>query len=184
MPHLSAEERAQVLEWLDESHRQFLDAIGGTSDTQWQWKPAAGQWSAGETAEHVVLTEAVLFGQVRKALAAPANPVWEEQTKGKTDFLVRLLPSRVGKAVAPAPIVPRHGLTRMQVQERFEQQRLEIVSFAAEVDLPLKQHTLAHPFPIFGTLNAYQWLIYAPLHTIRHVAQIGAVKAMPGYPAA
>jgi hypothetical protein len=31
-------------------------------------------------------------------------------------------------------------------------------------------------------LNAYQWLIYLPLHTERHDKQIAEVKASPGYP--
>jgi hypothetical protein len=46
------------------------------------WKPAPERWSVGETAEHIVLAEALLFGFVRKALSAELNPVWEEQTKG------------------------------------------------------------------------------------------------------
>jgi hypothetical protein len=89
---------------------------------------------------------------------------------------------RLGKAQAPEPIVPRSGLTLAQVQERFEQQRAEIVKFAAETDVSLKEHTAEHPFPIFGTLNAYQWLIYVQLHTERHDKQIAEVKATAGYP--
>jgi hypothetical protein len=85
-------------------------------------------------------------------------------------------------AAAPDPIVPRQGLTRTQVAERFEEQRIAIVNFARETQMALKEHTVVHPFPIFGTLNAYQWLIYAPLHTMRHEKQIAAVKATPGYP--
>ena len=37
-------------------------------------------------------------------------------------------------------------------------------------------------FPVFGTLNAYQWLIYVPLHTLHHGKQIANVKAATGYP--
>jgi len=46
----------------------------------------------------------------------------------------------------------------------------------------LKEHTVDHPFPVFGTLNAYQWLIYVPLHNMRHDQQIAEVKASPGFP--
>jgi len=56
------------------------------------------------------------------------------------------------------------------------------VKFASQTDLALKEHTEVHPFPIFGTLNAYQWLIYVPLHTERHDKQIAEVKATAGYP--
>ena len=181
-PHMTPEERAQVLKWLDESHKEFFASIEGLSEAQWKWKPAPERWSVGETAEHIVLAEAMLFDNARKAMAAPPNPNWEEQTKGKTEFIIRVMPSRQGKAVAPEPIVPREGLTYAQVKERFEKQRVAILKFAMDAQLPLKEHTAEHPFPIFGTLNAYQWLIYVPLHTIRHDKQIAEVKATPGYP--
>ena len=181
-PHISAEERTQVLRWFDESYKEFSLAISGVSGVQWNWKPAPAEWSIGEAAEHVVLAEALLFGFVRKALAAPRNPAWEEQTQGKTELLIRVLPSGEGNALAPEPLVPREGLTPAAVTERLETQRVDIVTFASETQRPLKEHTLVHPFPIFGTLNAYQWLIYVPLHTIHHCKQIAAVKARPGYP--
>jgi hypothetical protein len=182
-PYMTDTERSQVLKWLNESHDEFLSSIQGLSEAQWKWKPAPERWSVGETAEHIVLAEAMLFDNVEKAMAAPANPNWEEQTKGKTEFIIRVMPSRQGKAVAPEPIVPRQGLTYAQVKERFEKQRVTILKFASETQLPLKEHTAEHPFPVFGTLNAHQWLIYVPLHTIRHDKQIAEVKATPGYPA-
>jgi len=181
--HIMPDERAKVMGWLDESHQEFLASIHGVSDAQWKWKPAPERWSVGETAEHIVLAEAMLFDFVQKAMAAPPNPDWEEKTKGKTEFIVRVMPSRQGKAQAPEPIVPRQGLTQAQVIERFEKQRVAILKFAAETQLALKEHTADHPFPVFGTLNAYQWLIYVPLHTLRHDKQIAEVKATPGYPA-
>ena len=73
-------------------------------------------------------------------------------------------------------------MTPAQVKQRFESQRAEIVKFATETEVGLKEHTVDHPFPVFGTLNAYQWLIYVPLHTMRHDKQIAEVKATAGYP--
>jgi hypothetical protein len=180
--HMTTEERTKVLHWLDESRQEFLASIDGVSEEQWKWKPAPERWSVGETAEHIVLAEAMLFESVKNAMSSPANPAWEEQTKGKTEFIVQVMAPRLGKAQAPEPIVPRNGLTQSQVRDRFEQQRAEIVKFASDTNLALKEHTVVHPFPIFGTLNAYQWLIYVPLHTERHDKQIAEVKATAGYP--
>ena len=179
---MTAEERAKVLHWLDESRQEFHAAIDGVTEEQWKWKPSPERWSVGETAEHIVLAEAMLFDNVKKAVASPANPAWEQQTKGKTEFIVQVMAPRLGKAQAPEPIVPRNGMTQAQVLERFDRQRIEIVSFASDTDAALKEHTAEHPFPVFGTLNAYQWLIYAPLHTERHDKQIAEVKATAGYP--
>ena len=173
----------QLLQLLDESHRQFFAAIDGLTEAQWVWKPAPGRWSIGETAEHIVLAENRLFGGARRAMAAPRNPDWETQTQGKTELLLRVLPARQGKAISPDPILPHQALTRSQVEERFVQQRAAIVGFAQAPPPAWQEHTSVHPFPKFGTLNAYQWLLYVPLHTIRHNRQIAEVKATAGYPA-
>jgi hypothetical protein len=180
--HMTTEERTKVLHWLEESSQEFHAAIDGVSEEQWKWKPAPERWSVGETAEHIVLAEAMLFENVKKAVSSPTNPAWAEQTKGKTEFIERVMAPRLGKAQAPEPIVPRNGMTLAQVKERFDRQRDEIVKFASDSTVPLKEHTVEHPFPVFGTLNAYQWLIYVPLHTERHDKQIAEVKATAGYP--
>ncbi len=180
--HMTAEERAKVMNYLEESRKEFLAAIDGVTEEQWKWKPAPERWSVGETAEHIVLAEALLFGTVKGAIAAPPNPAWEEKTKGKTEFIERVMAPRLGKATAPEPIVPSGKMTQAQVRETFLKQRVEIEKFAKETQIALKEYTAEHPFPVFGTLSAYQWLIYAPLHTERHDKQIAEVKATAGYP--
>src|SRR5271170_111261 len=175
--HMTAEERTKVMNWLDESRKEFLASIDGVTEAQWKWKPAPERWSVGETAEHIVLAEAMLFANVQKAIASPPNPAWEEKTKGKTEFIEKVMAPRLGKATAPEPIVPSGKMTQAQVKETFLRQREEIEKFAKETQIALKEYTVEHPFPIFNTLSAYQWLIYAPLHTERHDKQIAEVKA-------
>jgi hypothetical protein len=180
--HMTAEERTKVIRYLEESRKEFLAAIDGVTEEQWKWKPAPERWSVGETAEHIVLAEAMLFGNVQKAIASPPNPAWEEKTKGKTEFIERVMAPRLGKATAPEPIVPSGKLTQAQVRETFLKQRAEMEAFARDTQIELHEYTVEHPFPVFNTLNAYQWLIYAPLHTERHDKQIAEVKATAGYP--
>ncbi len=181
--HISAEERMKVIGYLEESRKEFLAAIDGVTEEQWKWKPAPERWSVGETAEHIVLAEALLFGNVQKAITSAPNAAWEEKTKGKTEFIERVMAPRLGKATAPEPIVPSGKMTQAQVRETFLKQRAEIEKFAKATEVALKEHTAEHPFPVFGTLSAYQWLIYVPLHTERHDKQIAEVKTTAGYPA-
>lgn len=176
--------RTKVINWLGESRKEFLAAIDGLTDEQWKWKPAPDRWSVGEVAEHIVLAEASLFANVKKAIASSRSPEWETKTKGKTELIERVMAPRLGKAQAPEAIVPKGGMTRAEVRERFERQRAPILEFAAHTDVALNEYIVEHPFPVFGSLNAYQWLIYVPLHTMRHDKQIAEVKASAGYPAA
>ena len=92
------------------------------------------------------------------------------------------MPDRTGRAQAPQEVRPTEGLTKAQVMDQFRATREELAKLLEEQSLPLKSHTEEHPFPAFGTLNAYQWIIYVPLHTIRHSKQIEEVKATAGYP--
>ena len=54
------------------------------------------------------------------------------------------------------------------------------LAFAQETEAPLKAHTSPNPF--FGAINAYQLLLYIPLHNLRHDQQIAEVKTAPDYP--
>jgi uncharacterized damage-inducible protein DinB len=180
--HISALERNKALDWLRESHQEFFAAIDGVSEEQWKWKPTPESWSVGETAEHIVLAEALLFKFVEQSVNSPANPDWEEQTKGKTELIERVMAPRLGKAMAPQPIAPTGKLTQAQAKVRFEMQREKMAKFENDAPAALKEHTAVHPFPDFNTLNAYQWFIGVPLHTMRHNKQIEEVKATPGYP--
>src|SRR5216684_1224789 len=126
-PSFTPQERANVIQLLKDSRKETIDAVKDLTDEQWKWKPAPDRWSVGEVAEHIVLAEASQFANVKKAIASPPDPAWEAKTKGKTETLVAVLAPRLGKAQAPEAIVPRGGMTLVEVKDRFAKQRAEIV---------------------------------------------------------
>lgn len=184
---ITEEERAKLLDLMEESRTQYLTLLAGVSDAQWSWKPNAERWSVGECAEHILRSNEVLFAWAQDALAAAANPQWQEKTAGKTEFLLQVMPNRrpagQGGATAPVEIRPTGEFSRQAIVERFSALYDEIEKFIRETDAPLKSHTVEHPFPIFNTLNAYQWVLYVPLHTVRHSRQMIEVMETEGYPA-
>lgn len=181
-PNMSQKEREQVIQLLKDSQQEFVKAVIDLTDEQWGWKPAPDRWSVGEVAEHILLSETALFSKMQAALANPPNPEWEQKTKGKTELLLQVMAPRVGKAKAPEEIVPRGKLTRAEIMSGFAQVRAKTLNFAEDTQIGLKEHTSEHPFQFFNTLNAYQWLIYIPLHNMRHDKQIEEVKATAGFP--
>jgi hypothetical protein len=180
--NMTPQERANVIQLLNDSRKEMIDAVKDLTDEQWKWKPAPDRWSVGEVAEHIVLAEGSLFGRMQVALDSPPNPDWEKKTAGKTELILKVMAPRLGKAQAPEAIVPQGKLTRAEVMARFDEVRGRTLRFAEETRVALKEHTSEHPFPIFGTLNAYQWLIYIPLHNMRHDKQIEEVKGTEGFP--
>lgn len=177
---MTDDERADVVEMLKKSANEYLSAID-VNESQWHWKPAPERWSIGQTAEHIVQAEVVIFRRLQVAILSPKNPDWETRTAGKADLLKRVMLDRTQKATAPETTRPQ-GLCKEETVRRFGELRAEVITFAEETQIPLKEHTAEHPFPVFNTLNAYQWLLLVPLHHMRHHLQIGEIKASPGYP--
>jgi hypothetical protein len=181
-PAMTDDQRTHAIELLENSRTEFLDALENLTEEQWNFKPAPDCWSAAEIAEHIMLTENVLFAKIQQAIAAQPNPDWQTQTAGKSDFLERALINRQYKAQAPELILPKSRFTRAQILRQYEEARARALNFIRETTLPLNEHTAEHPFPRFSTLSAYQWVLYIPLHNQRHVQQIAEIKATAGYP--
>ncbi len=177
-------ERSKAIQLLKDSQKEFLASVEKLTDAQWNYKspPINGRerWSIAETSEHIMLSEELIFSRVNAALAAPVVPDWEAKTGKKTEMLMRVLVDRSGKATAPEAIQPKSKLTRAEIIAKYKETYAKVLKFAETTDADLKNHTSDNPF--FGPLNAYQWLIYVPLHNLRHNMQIAEVKTYEGYP--
>ena len=177
--YMTPKDRTDLIELLQKSEAEFMMAVEKLTDQQWSFKPAADRWSVAEVAEHIVLADALLFDTARNALRAPQTAEWQALEK-KTELIKQAIPNRSRKVDAPGAIQPKKTVTRAEVMARFKEGRARMMAFAREVDGPLKAHAADNPF--FGPLNVYQWLIYAPLHNLRHNQQIDEVKAAAGFP--
>ncbi len=180
---MTAQERAQLVQFLKDGQKEFAAAVSHLSDEQWKWKPAPDRWSVGECAEHIVLAEDMLWAKMQEALNNSVPDDWEKKTAGKTELLLRVMAPRMGKAQAPEDIVPSGKMPRAEIMKKFEEERARTLEFAETTKLSLKDHLAPHPFPIFNPLSAYQWILYIPLHQMRHDKQIEEVKATAGFPA-
>lgn len=180
---ITADERAKAIKMLHDSQNELMGYIEKLTDAQWNFRPAPFKWTVGETAEHIALAEGLLYGAMERALAAPINPDWETKTTGKDAVLDNVLAARKGKANAPEPIQPlKRKMTRAEIMTMLKDGRAKSLKFIETTDLPLKAHTLDHPFPIFGTLSAYQWFVYIPAHNLRHNKQIAEIMSNPNFP--
>ncbi len=183
-PQITAAERDKLLKYLDQSQQEFEALLKDVSDVQWTWKPAPDRWSIGEVARHILISEEYLFEQASVAMKNPSDADWEAKTLAKTALLERILPDRSRKVQAPEPLNPLGAgpMARQQVLDSFRQKRAQTRRFAETTQLPLREHLTKGLFPVFDPLNAYQFVLYIPLHNLRHNQQIAEVKATAGYP--
>lgn len=183
-PRITAAERETLLKYLDQSQREFETLLEGVSEAQWNWKAAPDRWSVAEVARHILISEDYLFEQAMGAMKNPADPDWMSKTAAKTALLERVLPDRSRRVQAPEPLNPLGAgpMPRNQVLAAFREKRARTRRFGETTELPLREHLTKGLFPIFDPLNAYQFVLYIPLHNLRHNQQIAEVKASAGYP--
>lgn len=178
---MTATERAHATNLLCRTRDDLLVAVGPLTTDQWAFRSGPDRWSVGLIVEHLGLVEARLFAQVERALTTPVNPEWETATSGKTTVIETMLGNRDVPRDAPEPVVPTGAVDREAAIGLFRDRRARTIAFAETTQQPLKAHTLDHHRPVYGTLNAYQWLLYIPLHHQRHLDQIKEVASAPAF---
>ena len=179
---LTAEEREAALKHLQATRDAFLQSISGLSEKQWKFKPAPDRWSVAEVAEHITVSESAILGLVQKQfLASPAAPDKRAEVKGKDELILTAVPDRSHKAQAPEFLKPTNRwATEAELTKAFEDERKTTMDYVKTTNDDLRDHF--GPHPVFGTLDAYQWILLISAHSERHTKQIAEVKADPNFP--
>jgi uncharacterized damage-inducible protein DinB len=175
-------DRNRALSDLHATRKMFLDSIAGLSPEQWNYKPSPEQWSVAETAEHIALSEEMIFGMItKKIMAAPADASKRAEINIKDEEVLERVRSREKKATAPEQLKPaKKWADAESLAAAFKQSREKTLEYVRTTQDDLRSHVTPHP--AFGPIDAYQWLLLLSGHTQRHVDQIREVKSSPGYP--
>lgn len=187
-PNLTREEHLELLKMIHDSEDRIMALISGLSDEQWTFKQNPDRWSVGECAEHIVRSQRGLLGYAQMALGGEPDAEWAARTKGKEQLIRQVMPNRQpfgkGGATAPMEIRPSEHWDRARTIQELYTVQGEVMAYVETIadGAPIRQFTKEHPFPVFNWLNAYDWLIYIPLHTERHSRQIEEVQADANYP--
>lgn len=179
---LTPEERAAALKSLQATHDAFLQSIAGLSEKQWRFKPAPDRWSVAEVSEHIAVAESSIFGFVTmQIMASPADPSKRAEVAGKDEFILAKVPDRSHKVQAPEFLKPTNRFaTRQDNIRAFEDSRKATMDYVRTTNDELRDHF--GPHPVFGPLDAYQWILLISAHSERHTKQIEEVKADPNFP--
>lgn len=168
---------------MDATNRQILDrfregesflnsALGGVNPEFAASKPAPDQWSIVEIVEHLAASEAFLLDRLRHAspsAVSHADPAREAR-------LESLALNRERKIDAPQPVLPTGDCaTLAEAVERLRAVRVETIEFVENFSGDLRSSLVEHPL-ITRPLNCYEMLLLIALHTIRHAAQINAIR--------
>jgi len=179
---LTQEERDRAVSYLKQTQQEFLAAIEGLSEAQWKFKAAPEKWSIAETAEHIAVTEEMIWERVTGTIMkSPATPEKRAEVKDKDELIMKAIPDRSRKANAPEQLRPTgRWATPAEMVKHFQETRAKEIAFLTETKEDLRSHFGEHPF--LKTMDAWQWLIFNGAHGKRHTAQILEVKAEPNFP--
>lgn len=177
---LTKEEREMAAAEMTKTQNHLLASLEGLSEAQLNFKSTPESWSIAECTEHIALSEYNIFGMLQGALAEEANPARREEVKMSNEQLLMIITDRSNKVKTFAAFEPsgKFGSVANSLAE-FEKLRKEHIVYVNTTDDDLRNHFMELPF---GTIDAYQILLFMSGHTERHVLQIEEVMAHEDFP--
>jgi hypothetical protein len=177
---------ADILDDAQGVRTRLYQKVENLSAAQAGFKPAAEAWSVAQVLEHLGKVEQYLVKQFGQILAQA-----EAADNGKTmaggfapfsmDSYVESL--RDQKFKSPESLVPEGGLPVSELLQRLRASRADLMALQPRFEA----HDLSgiiRPHPAYGPINPYQGLAGVATHEGRHLRQIEAIMASPGFPAA
>jgi uncharacterized damage-inducible protein DinB len=179
---LTKDERERGLSELQGTRKLFLESVAGLSEAQWNFKPAPEVWSVAEVAEHIAVSEDLIFGMVtERIMKGPAEPDKKAEVQGKDQIILEKVVDRSVKVQAPEMLRPTHRFSSQQaLLDHFKESRERTIAYVQNTQDDLRSHFGDHP--LLKTLDGYQWLLLLSAHSHRHTLQIEEVKANPNFP--
>jgi DinB superfamily len=176
---LTQADRDRAIAELTASRQEFLDSVAGLSPAQWSFKPDEKTWSVAECAEHIAVSEDVMFGLITKMVQGPPSP--DKKSAVTDEFILKAVVNRTQKFQAPEVLRPTHRFaTTQEMLDHFKQSRERSIAYIRDTQDDLRDHFYDHP--VLKTLDGYQWILLMSAHTQRHTAQLNEVKANPNFP--
>ena len=179
---------ARAKQYLEKMRDEVIALTEGLSEAQWKFNPGADRWSIAEIVEHIVLTQELILGPIRKQLASAPAPADVGDYREVDKIIVTKLPDRSKKFQAPEMLKPTGTWTESAALDRLRKDTAGLIEYL-QATPDLRQHSVPAP-PIeavsggqYKTMDGYEWLLGAAAHTERHSKQILEVKTDLHFPA-
>jgi hypothetical protein len=173
-------EREAALALLARSRTAVLNAVEGVTEDQARWKPMPERWSILEYIEHLAVSDDVLVALVKKSLESPAYIETEEERRAREQN-IRAIQVPRGVNHAPQNLRPVARFNSLQnALAAFLAARERTVEYATSTTDDLRCHFAPHP--VFGKMDAYQWLCGNARHAENHAAHVVEIRGMPDFP--
>ncbi len=177
---LTEAEKEAALAEMTKTHDHLLSTIKGLNEEQLNFKSSEDAWSIAECVEHIALSEQNIFGMTMGALETPADPSKRGDVKMTDEQLMAIIVDRSNKVKTSEAFEPSGKFGSFEeTLNAFLDKRKSNMEFVASTDADLRNHYAQLPF---GTIDAYQSLIFMSGHTERHILQIKEIMEDDNFP--
>ncbi len=177
---LTDAEREFAVKELTKSHDHFLNTLEGLNEEQLNYKVTDDSWSIAECAEHIAISENMIFGMMQGTLTQDPDPSKRAEVKVTDEGLIAMIEDRSKKVKTGEPFEPsgKYGSFEETVEE-FKTKRKEHIEYVKSTQDDLRNRYQQLPF---GTVDAYQILLFMSGHTERHIKQMEEVMDDEDFP--
>ncbi|MCF0070144.1 DinB family protein [Dyadobacter sp. CY261] len=159
-------DRRRLLLELDQTEQDFYSTLASFQANEVNVVPFEGSWTAGQVAEHILLSESGIPETVLGSTDETDRPVAQYVPVIESIFL-----DFSAKYKSPDFILPSSGPHNQQeLLEAFKGERAEIRKIAASEDLTLT--CTDFEFPQIAKLTRWEWLQFVLCHSKRHARQL------------
>ncbi len=177
---LTDAEREAAVKELTKTKEHLLNVVDGLSEEQLNFKSSPESWSIGECVEHLAITESSFDEMLQGALQAPADPSKREEVKIEDKDLMSMIVNRDNKVKTSEAFEPSGKFgSNAETLEAFTTKREDHIDYVKNTEDDLRNHYGQLPF---GTIDAYQILLFMSGHTERHVQQMEEVMDHTDFP--
>jgi hypothetical protein len=177
---LTDAEREFAIAEMTKTHDHFMSALQGLSQEQLDFKSDDTSWSIAECAEHIALSEEMIYGMFQGALETTPDASRRSEVKTSDEALIAMIADRSQKVKTSEAFEPssKFGSHEATV-EAFSSKRKMHMDYVKTTEEDLRNRYQQLPF---GTIDAFQVLLFMSGHTERHVLQMEEVKSNPNFP--
>jgi hypothetical protein len=139
--------------------------LAGRPEEMSRRSESVSSWSVGKHVEHLALSDELTLVGLSKLLANPASGTPGQPTLvGRICLWAGFIPRGRGKA--PKGVVPQ-GISSEVLADRLAAVRQAFIGLEASID-SLANSSATQPHPVFGRLDASQWLRFTEIHQQHH----------------
>jgi hypothetical protein len=154
-----------------ETSAAFFSTLNGFTEEQFNTQPAYGGWTAGQVAEHLLLSAGVV-----ETIAGHTVPTTHRQPDAHCTMIAGIFLNFNLKLQSPDFIIPSEG--HHDKQELIGKLKIVWEKIKEGVRLlDLSVTCLDFEFPTVGPLTRLEWLWFYVWHTQRHLRQMKNIHA-------